>query len=417
MTTINQPQPEINQENKWKRTFWIIWSGQAFSILGSAAVGFAIIWWLTVQTGSAMVLAMAAMVAFLPQAIIGPFAGVWIDRLSRKKVMMGADLFIASVTAVLGIAFLMGTPPMWLIYAVLFLRGVGAALHNPAMQAAMPMFVPESELVKVGGWSGFIQSGSLMLGPVLGIFLMTVFSLPVVILVDIFGAIIAVTALALVQIPDPKVDRAARQHILREMLDGLIEINENKLLKAICIPVILSTLLYMPISALFPLMVNGHFNGTGWHASLVEFLFAGGMLIAGLIMGIWGGLKDKFLMINLSLAALGLMIAIAGILPPSAFMVFALLSGLMGVTGNFFSIPFMAYVQTVVPPESLGRVFSLLLSIMSLAMPLGLLATGPIAELIGVANCFALAGSLMIVSAVGGYFGVKSVERKLEREG
>ena len=417
MTTINQPQPEINQENKWKRTFWIIWSGQAFSILGSAAVGFAIIWWLTVQTGSAMVLAMAAMVAFLPQAIIGPFAGVWIDRLSRKKVMMGADLFIASVTAVLGIAFLMGTPPMWLIYAVLFLRGVGAALHNPAMQAAMPMFVPESELVKVGGWSGFIQSGSLMLGPVLGIFLMTVFSLPVVILVDIFGAIIAVTALALVQIPDPKVDRAARQHILREMLDGLIEINENKLLKAICIPVILSTLLYMPISALFPLMVNGHFNGTGWHASLVEFLFAGGMLIAGLIMGIWGGLKDKFLMINLSLAALGLMIAIAGILPPSAFMVFALLSGLMGVTGNFFSIPFMAYVQTIVPPESLGRVFSLLLSIMSLAMPLGLLATGPIAELIGVANCFALAGSLMIVSAVGGYFGVKSVERKLEREG
>ena len=173
----------------------------------------------------------------------------------------------------------------------------------------------------------------------------------------------------------------------------------------------------MPISALFPLMVNGHFNGTGWHASLVEFLFAGGMLIAGLIMGIWGGLKDKFLMINLSLAALGLMIAIAGILPPSAFMVFALLSGLMGVTGNFFSIPFMAYVQTVVPPESLGRVFSMLLSIMSLAMPLGLLATGPIAELIGVANCFALAGSLMIVSAVGGYFGVKRVERKVEREG
>lgn len=81
-----------NQENQWKRTFFIIWTGQAFSILGSSAAQFAIIWWLTVQTGSPAVLAMATLVGFLPQAIIGPFAGVWVDRIRRKgssKILIG----------------------------------------------------------------------------------------------------------------------------------------------------------------------------------------------------------------------------------------------------------------------------------------------------------------------------------------
>ncbi len=412
MTTMNQ-MPEINQENKWKRTFWIIWSGQAFSILGSAAVGFAIIWWLTVQTGSAMVLAMAAMMTFLPQAVIGPFAGAWIDRLSRKTVMICADLFIAAVTLILGIAFLIGNPPTWLIYLILFLRGVGGAVHIPAMQAAMPMFVPESELVKAGGWSGFIQSGSLMLGPVLGTFLMTVFSIPAVILIDIIGAVIAVSALAMVKIPDPPVDLSARQPIFREMLDGLREINQNKLLKAICIIIMLSVLVYVPVSSLFPLMVNGHFNGTAWHASIVEFIFAGGLLASGLILGIWGGLKDKFLMMHLSLGCLGLALALSGILPPSAFWSFALLSGLMGLTGSFFNVPFMAYVQSTVDPASLGRVFSLILSLMSFAVPLGLFVAGPVAEKVGIATWFLISGVLIMVTAIFGHYFVRRLEKNL----
>lgn len=72
-----------NAINKWKRVFFIIWAGQAFSLLGSSAAQFAIVWWLTVKTGSAVVLATASIVAFLPQALIGPFAGVYVDRHSR----------------------------------------------------------------------------------------------------------------------------------------------------------------------------------------------------------------------------------------------------------------------------------------------------------------------------------------------
>ncbi|OQB67450.1 MAG: enterobactin exporter EntS [Bacteroidetes bacterium ADurb.Bin139] len=388
--------------NNWKKVFWTIWAGQAFSILGSAAAGFAIVWWLTVETGSAMVLTMATMAVFLPQALIGPFAGVWIDRSSRKTVMIAADLLIAATSIILAIAFFIGNPPIWLIYTLLFIRGVGQSFHLPAMQAALPMFVPESELVKAGGWSGFIQSGSFMLGPVLGTFFMTVFSIPAVMLIDIIGAVIAVAALLLVVIPDPQVDPSARQHILSEMLDGWQEIKGNKALVLISIPVLLTCFIYIPLSAIFPLMTSQHFDGTAWHASLIEFLFAGGMLLSGLILGLWGGFKNKFLMINLSLLAMGVAIAASGALPSTAFWAFGILSVLMGAAGNFFNIPFIAYVQEVIPPASLGRVLTLLTSLMSLSTPLGLLVAGPFAENMGVAQWFLISGLAIMLAAVFG---------------
>lgn len=392
-----------NQENQWKRTFFIIWTGQAFSILGSSAAQFAIIWWLTVQTGSPAVLAMATMAGFLPQALIGPFAGVWVDRFSRKIVMIAADLFIAVVSIVLAILFLFGTPPTWIIYLILFLRAIGSVFHTTAMQASMPMLVPESELVKTGGWSQFLQSGSLMLGPVIGTMLMTYFSIPAVMLIDIVGAGLAAFALAMVKLPDPAIDLTTNQNILQDLLEGLKEIRKNKPLRALSVPILLVTLIYVPVSSLFPLMINGHFGGNAWQASLIEFLFAGGMMASSLILGVWGGLKNKFIMINLSLGFLGVTLAAAGVLPPSGFIGFAVLCTVMGLTGNFFTVPYIAYIQSTIDPAALGRVFAIVTSIMSLAIPVGLFVAAPIAEMVGIASWFVVSGVLIILAAIIGF--------------
>lgn len=390
------------KENTWKKTFFIIWAGQAFSVFGSAAAQFAIIWWLTVQTGSAAVLAAASIVGLLPQAVIGPFAGAWIDRLSRKTVMIAADFLVAAASLVLAAAFLLGTPAVWLIYFMLFLRAVGSAFHYPAMQAAMPMLVPESELTKVGGWSQFLQSGSLMLGPMLGAMLMTAFSITAVMLIDVAGAVLAAAALFAVAVPDPEMNPAAR-NILREMLDGLKEINRNRPLKAISLVVMLFSLIYVPVGSLFPLMVNGHFGGSAWHASVVEFLFAGGLLVSSLILGVWGGKENKFLILILSLGVFGAALVAAGSLPSSAFVAFAALSAVMGLAGNFINVPYTAYIQSTVPPASLGRVFALLGSLLSLAIPLGLFVAGPLAEIVGIATWFFISGVLIVLTAVLGY--------------
>lgn len=85
----------MEKYNNWKRKFYAIWAGQAVSLITSAILQMAIIFYLTEKTGSAMVLSMASLVGFLPYAILGPAIGVLVDRHDRKKIMIGADLIIA----------------------------------------------------------------------------------------------------------------------------------------------------------------------------------------------------------------------------------------------------------------------------------------------------------------------------------
>ena len=84
-------------QNNWKRNFLTIAGGQTVSLIGSAAVQFSLIWWLASETGSPIMMSIAGVFAFLPQLILGPFVGVWVDRLSRKTVIIAADLFIGLV--------------------------------------------------------------------------------------------------------------------------------------------------------------------------------------------------------------------------------------------------------------------------------------------------------------------------------
>ena len=88
------------QDNKpWKTRFFTIWSGQALSILGSQLVQFALIWYLTVQTSSATVLATATLVGMLPNVVLGPFIGTLVDRWNRRRIMIVADAVVAAAQA------------------------------------------------------------------------------------------------------------------------------------------------------------------------------------------------------------------------------------------------------------------------------------------------------------------------------
>lgn len=91
--------------DNWKRVFAIIWTGQFLSILTSSIVNFAIVLWLSLETGSAEVLAFATMAALLPQSVLGLFTGIFIDRWKRKRVMIMADSFIAFCTLILAVLF------------------------------------------------------------------------------------------------------------------------------------------------------------------------------------------------------------------------------------------------------------------------------------------------------------------------
>lgn len=395
---------------QWKKSFIIIYLGQSFSLLSSSAVQFSIIWWLTVKTGSALTLTIASLVGLLPQAIIGLFAGVWIDRFNRKKIIMLADGMVALSSLLLGILFFLGIESLLLVYVVLFIRALGETFHKPALQALIPQIVPQDKLIKAGGFGQMINTLSTMLGPMLGALLMSISSLKWIMFVDVIGAMLAIITLFSIKISYLYSNKPDNFNFLQDINQGFLAIKSNKVLLRLSIPMFISTIVFIPLGTLLPLMVKNYFNGTAWHNGLIQTLFSTGMLVSALIIGVTGGLKKQFLMISIFTSLLGLSSLIAGLIPSNLFWIFCLLAFLMGTTGSGFNIPFTAYIQKSVPQENLGKVLSFVTSVMSFAAPVGMFIAGPIAEIIGVSNWMIVAGFIMILVGLMSYLLTKEFD-------
>lgn len=386
----------------WLRTFLIIFAGQAFSLLGSAAVNFALVWWLTASTGSAGILAYASIAALLPQALIGLLVGPFIDRWDRRLTIIAADTFIAATSLVLLALFAPGSPSTAAVIAIIALRSVGAAFHTPASQAAVPMYVPAEHLMRVAGWNYFLVSGVSMAGPVLGAFLMGVLPMTGVIALDVVGAGFAVTSLLLVRIPHP--DKTAAQSpavgLVAEFREGWRELVRHRGLLDLTLVLVAVTLVYMPLNAFFPLMTLEHFSGDAVHASIAELAFGGGMLAGSAGIGSLAARVPGTRLVGTGVFLLGLMAGVSGLLPSSGFWVFAVLCIFMGLSAPLFGAPLTALFQGLVDPSKLGRVMSLYMAMTMLVAPVGLLAAGPLAEVTGVAPWFALSGALMFLTGL-----------------
>ena len=385
----------------WKLKFYTIWAGQAVSLITSAILQMAIIFYLTEKTGSAMVLSMASLVGFLPYAVFGPAIGVLVDRHDSKKIMIGADLIIATAGAVLAIVALYTELSVWMVMVVLFIRSIGTAFHSPALNAVTPLLVPEEQLTKCAGYSQSVQSISYIISPAAAALLYSAWKLNAIIAIDVLGAVIASITVAIVSIPKlgDQVQRL-KPNFLREMKEGIVALRQNKGLFALLLLGTLYTLVYMPINALFPLISMEYFNGTPVHISITEIAFASGMLVGGLLLGRLGKFEKRILLITGSFFIMGASLAVSGLLPPSRFVIFVACCAVMGLSVPFYSGVQTALFQEKIKPEYLGRVFSLTGSIMSFAMPIGLILSGFFADRIGVNHWFLLSGILIIGIAI-----------------
>lgn len=240
----------------WRKPFFTIYTGQAFSLLSSSAVQFSIIWWITMETGSAMALTIASVIGLLPQATIGLFAGVWIDRFNRKKIMIIADGTVAISSLLLGVLFFLGIKSFTFVYIVLFIRALGETFHKPALQAAIPQLVPLAELTKAGGLGQMINSACSMVGPMLGAFLMSITTLQYAMLVDVLGAFLAVSTISFVKIPTHAIGQNNKPSFMQDIKSGIKAFKSNKALLRLSIPMLISTIIFIPIGTLLPLMVT-----------------------------------------------------------------------------------------------------------------------------------------------------------------
>jgi MFS transporter, DHA3 family, macrolide efflux protein len=398
----------VVNEKQWVKKFIPIWSAQTFSLLGSGLVQFALIWYLTQKTGSATILAMATFVALIPDVVIAPFAGTLVDRWNRRLVMIFADGMIALFTLVLAILFALGKVQIWHVFVILFLRETGSVFHWPAMSASTALMVPEKHLSRVAGINQALRGGLNIIAPPLGALLMSVLPFYQVITVDIVTAIIAITPLLFIRIPQPVRKEGAVVVTGKMMLKDLAE--GFKLMKAwpgillLTIVAAFINFLLVPSGTFMPLLVTQHFQKGVWELSLLESCLGFGIVGGGLLLGVWGGFKKKIVTSMIGVSGIGLGVLLVGIAPANMFPVAVVGMVILGIMNPIANGPLQAIMQSKIPPEMQGRVNGLMNSICAAMMPISMLVSAPVANALGLRFWYWVGGLITIALGVAAFF-------------
>lgn len=388
--------PKSEEAASWKRNFFTIWGGQAFSLVGSALVQFALVWWLTVETGSATVLALGTLMGVLPQVLIAPWAGAYVDRWNRRKTMVAADSVISLMALLLMLAFLAGTAEVWMVLLAMFGRATVSGFHWPAMQAATSMMVPERHLGRVGGLNQAMFGLSSVIAAPAGAVLIAFYPMWAVLSVDIITAVIAIVPLLFIPVPEPERDAERKPSLKNEMKEGLAFLKGWRGALSIIVLFMIANLLLSPAFSLLPLLVIDHFQGGAAEYAGMEALAGIGMLAGGVLLGVWGGSKRKVVTMLLSTLALSLGMTALGLIPAELILFAYGLAAAIGLSLSLINGSMMAMMQASVPFAMQGRVFALISAGATAMMPVGLLLAGPLADAFGVRIWYLLAGIPMI---------------------
>ena len=392
----------MESKRRWMAPFFTIWTGQQLSIVGSRAAQFALVWWLTLETGSATVLATASLVAMAPHILLGPLVGTLVDRWNRRIVMIVADSFIALVGLWLAYLFWSGTMQIWHVYVVMLARSFGETFHGPAMAASTTLMVPERHYTRVSGLNQTIHGLLNFVGAPLGALLLSIMPLHGIMLVDVATAAFAVAPLLFVMVPQPEkryIDEIKKQSFLANARIGLRFVLHWPGMLVLLAGASVFKIILMPAFNLAPLLIKDHFGGGATQLGVIEAAVGLGMLLGGLVLSVWGGFRKRIYTILLGLVGVGAGSLVLGLTPADGFWLAVVSVFAIGFMISFTDAPIAAIMQATVPPEMQGRVFGLLGSLFSLTTPVGLGLVALVGNAVEVSFWFRLGGVLCLAVA------------------
>jgi DHA3 family macrolide efflux protein-like MFS transporter len=400
---MTSTQPGTDSDNPellgWKKRVSVFLVGQTFTLFGSMLVQYAILWHLTLTTKSGVVLALAAIFGFLPQAIVSIFAGVWADRVNRKVMIMISDASIALATLLLALLMLSGVDDLWLIFLVMAVRSVGAGFQTPAISALLPQIVPTEKLMRVNGINSSIQSSLLLLAPVAAAAVYANFSIVGILFIDVVTAIIGVAMLATISVPTlARALSEDKPSYFADLKDGVSYIFGNDLVRWVMVIFAIVFLMVVAPSNLSPLMLVRNFGTEVWMLTVLEMSFGVGMLAGGALMAVFGPKLDRLWTIIGTSIGFGVIAFVMGF--TTNLILFFSLFFFIGLAVPAFSTSATTLLQETVEPERQGRVFGFLGIVMSVAMPLGMAILGPITDIVSVESVLIATGLATVLIAV-----------------
>ena len=380
-------------EKGWKKNIALFLTSQTLSFFGTMLVQYAIIWHIVLKTQSGAMMTIYILVGILPTFFTSLLGGIWADRYNKKHIINLADGSIAAVSLAIAICLSAGVDSIALLLVAAMVRALGQGVQQPAVTSLIPFIVPEDKLLKINGYSSSLQSGVFLISPMVAASLMMIAPLEMLFLFDVITAIIAIGILYFL-VKAPHTERIKKNTAyFTDLKNGLRYIKTQKYLLLLVTLYALFYIFMSPLYILPALQVTRNFGADLWRLSAMEICFAVGMMLGGILIGVWS-FRNRIYSIGTASVVIGMMTVLFGLW--TNFIPYLVCMAICGVTVAYFSAPYTTLLQEKVSPEYLGRVLSVFTMITSVAMPFGMLFFGPLADVVNINYIFIGTGVVMM---------------------
>jgi DHA3 family macrolide efflux protein-like MFS transporter len=372
------------------KNFFLLWQGQLVSLLGVQAYSIAMMFWIKHQTGSATLMGLVMMVSQIPGVLLGPISGIFVDRYSRWKIIVGSDLIRGFVTLTLATLVFLSPDEHRIIIVALFTVGLIsstiASFFNPAITASIPELVPSEKLATANSMHAFSYQASNTVGMGIGGVLFRIMGASTLFFIDgityIFSAVSEMFIKIPQQFPDEKTDaKSSLNRLLDDIKEGFLFIWKNKGMRHLFFTFTLISFFLVPGMVLTPFFVEDYLMATSdWYGfitggiglgSIIGFVIAGGVKASGPV-------RSKM---NITAIILfNLFLTLFGFIRAKELAVANMFMG--GIMMGFFQVNVLTIVQQTTPDWIRGRVFAMLTTITGGLTPVGMGMTGVITDLL-----------------------------------
>lgn len=356
------------------RDFYILWSTQSISQLGSSITTFALTLWLYEKTGSSLSTATLTICSYAPYVLMSIFAGALTDRFNKKKTMLSCDVFAAICTIIVFVLFRTNRLMVWHLYVLNVISGLMNTVQQPASEVAMTLVMPEKYYQKTSGLRSLSRSLISILNPLIATTLYSLAGLHMVIAIDLGSFAIAFVALLyFIKIPENRYEKD--KGTLKLAKEGLVFLKDNPLIMTLILFMSGVNLVASAFDATLPGYVLPNPRGGSSVLGIVTSCAGIAMIIGSMLVSVLPKPKDRVRVIYLTMLFS---------LSIENFLLAFSREPIVWCIGQIFGwilVPIMSanldvILRTTIPVELQGRVYACRNTLQFFTIPIGLFLGG-----------------------------------------
>lgn len=395
----------------WNKDFFLLWQGQLVSMLGDILYMIALDFWILDKTGSTALMGLLSALTMLPRLVLGPFAGVFVDKWNRRNIIVITDFIRGVFVTFVGIAGIFGFIQVWMVFVVGIISGLCSAFFAPAVTAIKPELVHESKLVKANSVTSLATSSMDMVGNAVGGIVYVAIGAPYMFLIN--GISYIISAFTEIFIREPKREKINEKITFAEdFKEGLKFLWNFKALRNFFIYAsLLNLFANAAIILILPYFKITAFLGPEKYGIFMASISLG-MLSGSIVLSIINiRKKHKF-----KIYAVGVLLCI-GLFPFAVivkdFYVMLAIGFICFFANIVFNTIFNSVIMIVIPSDKRGKIGALMNTISGGLQPVGVLIGGILGEFLPIRMAIVILLAIDFIFAIA-LVVVKGVKELIE---